>query len=162
MLDFAKDKLRKLRGKVQLVTSRQAQYLGTVSVLEGYARAGEVLRGFYALMALWKSVEDLSGDQQLEVGTYRISLRASEESEPTADVAYTNWAAGRFFELQVGFQLVCVVATNQVTGFHGESGYTWIGCMFRISVDRRFTPTHCLFNRASLPRQNLCTNGHRP
>ncbi|CAN0282434.1 unnamed protein product, partial [Scytosiphon promiscuus] len=45
VLDFAKDELMKLRGKVQLVTSRQAQYLGTISVLEGYARAGEVLRG---------------------------------------------------------------------------------------------------------------------
>lgn len=113
VLDFAKDELRKLRGKVQLVTSCQAQYLGTISVLEGCARAGEVLRGFYALMALWKSVEDLSGDRQLEVGTYRISLKALEESEPTADAAYTTWAAGRLFHLQVGFQRVWAVVANQ-------------------------------------------------
>eukprot|EP00903_Cladosiphon_okamuranus_P015636 g14438.t1 len=75
-------------------------HLGTISVLEGYARAGEVLQGFYALMALWKSVEDLSGDQQLEVRTYGVSLKTLEESEPTADVAFTNWAAGRLFKLQ--------------------------------------------------------------
>ena len=109
VLDFAKDELRKLRGKVQLVTSRQAQYLGTISVLEGYARTGEVLRGFYALMALWKSVKDLSGDEQLEVRTYGVSLEAFEESEPTADKAYANWAVGRLFELQVGFQRALVV-----------------------------------------------------
>lgn len=109
VLDFAKDELSKLRGKVQLVTSRQAQYLGTISVLEGYARAGLVSRGFYDLMALWKSVEDLSGDEQMEVRTYGASLKALEESEPTADVAYTNWSVGRLFELQVDFQRAFVV-----------------------------------------------------
>lgn len=107
VLDFAKDELRKLERRVQLVTCRQAQFLGTISVLEGYARAGESLRGFYALMALWASVEHLSGDQQLEIGTYGGSLKALEESEPTADVAYTYWAAGRLFELQVSFQSFC-------------------------------------------------------
>ncbi|CAM9564029.1 unnamed protein product [Laminaria digitata] len=100
VLDFAKDELRKLRGNVQLVTSLQAQYLGTISVLEDYARAGEVLRGFHALMALWRSLEDLSGDKQLQVSTYGLNLKALEGSEPTADVGYTNWAAGRLLELQ--------------------------------------------------------------
>ncbi|CAN0234238.1 unnamed protein product [Scytosiphon promiscuus] len=104
VLDFAKDELRKSRGKVQLVTSRQAQYLGTISVLEDYARAGEVLRGFYALMALWQSVEDMSGDKQLEVSTYGVKLKALEGSEPMESVAYTNWAAGRLFELQGKFE----------------------------------------------------------
>lgn len=113
VLDFAKDELRKSRGKVQLVTSRQAQYLGTISVLEDYARAGEVLRGFYALMALWQSVEDMSGDKQLEVSTYGVKLKALGGSEPMESVAYTNWAAGRLFELQVGFQRARVVVTNQ-------------------------------------------------
>ena len=116
VLDFAKDELRKLGRRVQLVTCRQAQFLGTISVLEGYARAGESLRGFYALMALWASVQDLSGDQQLEVGMYGVSLKALEESEPTADVAYTYWAAGRLFELQVSFQRPFVVVMHQTSG----------------------------------------------
>lgn len=116
VLDFAKDELRKLRGKVQIVTSRQAQYLGTISVLEDYARAGEVLRGFDALMALWQSVEDMSGDKQLQVSTYGVKLKALERSEPTEGVAYTNWAAGRLFELQVGFQCACVFFTSHVFG----------------------------------------------
>ncbi|CAN0005428.1 unnamed protein product [Ectocarpus sp. 6 AP-2014] len=100
VLDFAKDELRKLRGNVQLVTSRQAQYLGAISVLERYARAGEVLPGFYSLMVLWQSLEDLSGDNQLEVSTYGVNLKALEGSEPTNRLAYISWAAGRLFELQ--------------------------------------------------------------
>lgn len=102
VLDFAKDELRKLRGNMQLVTSHQAQYLGAISVLESYARAGEVLPGFYSLMALWQSLEDLSGDKQLEVSTYGVNLKALEGSEPTKHLADINWAAGRLFELQVG------------------------------------------------------------
>eukprot|EP00903_Cladosiphon_okamuranus_P005675 g5638.t1 len=82
VLDFAKDELRKLGRRVQLVTCRQAQFLGTISVLEGYARAGESLRGFYALMALWASVEDLSGDQQLAVGTGSSRKGKLDEADP--------------------------------------------------------------------------------
>lgn len=68
---------------MQLVTSRQGQYLGTVSVLKDHARGGEVLRGFYALMALWQSLKDLSGDNQLEVCTYRVKLKTLAWSKPT-------------------------------------------------------------------------------
>ncbi|CAN0515401.1 unnamed protein product, partial [Ectocarpus sp. 12 AP-2014] len=51
-------------------------------------------------MALWQSLEDLSGDKQLEVSTYGVNLKALEGSEPTKHLAYINWAAGRLFELQ--------------------------------------------------------------
>lgn len=81
VLDFGKNELRQLRGDVQLVTSRQAQYLGSISVLEDYARAGETLQGFYALMALWNVVEDLSDNQELEVSTYEARLKALEKRE---------------------------------------------------------------------------------
>ncbi|CAM9829498.1 unnamed protein product [Ectocarpus sp. 12 AP-2014] len=97
VLDFAKDELRKLREKVRLVNSRQAQYLGRMSIVKDYAEAGEVLGGLYALMALWRSVEDLSGDNQLEASTYGATTKPSEESESSQDVADLNWAMGRLF-----------------------------------------------------------------
>ena len=106
VLDFAKDELRRLRAGVHVVTSRQARYLGTLSVLDDYARAGEVLSGFYALMALWRSVEELCGDKQLKLRTYEASLKP--RCELTEGVAYSNWAAGRLFELQVGYKHVDV------------------------------------------------------
>ncbi|CBN79677.1 NB-ARC and TPR repeat-containing protein [Ectocarpus siliculosus] len=103
VLDFAKDELRKLKERVRLVTCRQAQYLGRMSVVKDYAKAGEVMGGFYALMALWRSVEDLSGDNQLEASTYGATVKPSEESEASEDVAYLTWAVGRLFELQGKF-----------------------------------------------------------
>ncbi|CAN0093988.1 unnamed protein product [Ectocarpus fasciculatus] len=53
-------------------------------------------------MALWRSVEDLSGDNQLEASTYAVTMNPSERGESSEDVAYLNWAVGRLFELQVG------------------------------------------------------------
>lgn len=164
--------------RVHLVTSPQAHYLGTISVLEGYARAGEVLRGFYALLALWKSAEDLSGDQQLRVHTYGVSLRALEESGPRAGAADTNGAAGRFFGLQVGIAVLVVANhTGEQSGICLElmesqmkDQCSWPGnlalvcmivCLLRISMDHRFTPPQCLFNRASLPVRSHCTSGCR-
>ncbi|CAN0347940.1 unnamed protein product, partial [Pylaiella littoralis] len=67
----------------------QAQYLARADVVEGYRNpehgAGE--QGLFFLDALWRSVEKLSGDSELEVRSYRTSLRESESCGATFHTA---------------------------------------------------------------------------
>eukprot|EP00903_Cladosiphon_okamuranus_P008759 g8391.t1 len=148
--------LRRVEKLVRLVTSRQAKYLGTISVLEGYARSGESSRGFYALMALWTSVENLSGDQHLEVCTYGVSLKALEGSEPTADVAYMMWAAGILFELQGKYE--------EAEPLYKRSLASMRKCTVLITRKSRQTSTTgrgCWRARASKPTLNRSRSGVR-
>lgn len=103
VLIFAKSKLRCLKTeRVVFVTSRQARYLSRLSVLREYAEI-EMQGGFYALMGLWASVEELSRDDTLQTTTYGAVLRELEASEATADTAAAYGAVGILFLLQVGF-----------------------------------------------------------
>lgn len=85
----------------EAATSRQAQYLGRPDVVHTYSDNGEVDGGVYSLMALWRSLEELSGDPGLEVKTYTNSLVDLEGSEATFDAATTYGAVARLFDLQV-------------------------------------------------------------
>lgn len=114
VLAFAKSKLRCLKmGCVALVTSRQAQYLSRLSVLRKYAEAGEMLGGFYALIGLWASVEELSRDSTLQTTMYRAILCELEESEATADMLISYDNVGHLFYLQVGLSGACRVSLRR-------------------------------------------------
>lgn len=103
LLDFAKSEINMERFRTikEAATSRQAQYLGRLDVVHTYSDTGELAGGVYSLMALWRSLEELSGDTGLEVKTYTTSLGALERGEATSDVASTYGAVARLFDLQV-------------------------------------------------------------
>ena len=98
LLDFARDRIRP--ALIELAAKRQAQYLGRLHVVRGYAGKGEHKEGFYALMSLWRSVEDLSHNPRLQFEEYHTSLQVLGEDEST-DVGDIFWALGRLFQLQV-------------------------------------------------------------
>lgn len=98
LLDFAR--VRVTPALLELAAKRQAQYLGRLHVVRGYAGKGEHKEGFYTLMSLWRSVEYLSHNPRLQVKEYRTSLQVLGEDEST-DVGDVCWALGRLFQLQV-------------------------------------------------------------
>lgn len=96
LLDFAKNAIDPETKEV--ATSRQAQYLGRLDVLKGFHDG----RGYLSLMALWRSLEDLSGDKELEVKTYESSLEELKESKANLAKAEHFNAVASLFHEQVG------------------------------------------------------------
>lgn len=101
VLDFAKFKIAVFESIRESAISRQAQYLGRLDVTRDYAEEGKVDAGYYWLIALWRSLEELHGDIGLEEKTYENSLRPLEGSEATSDLALAYFAVARLFEIQV-------------------------------------------------------------
>lgn len=99
VLVFSKSKL-KGSGTVRSASDRQAQFLGRMVVVRGYAKIGETSEGFYSLIALWRSVEDLCGDKQLCEKAYHASLQDLGNDE-SSETAFVCWSLGRLFVLQV-------------------------------------------------------------
>ncbi|CAM9956525.1 unnamed protein product [Scytosiphon promiscuus] len=100
ILDFAKLQILTNRPLVKGATLRQARYLGRSNVVRGYSGAGQHREGLYALIALWRSVEELSDDKELEAKTYKDSLRPLEGGDMTVDVAQVFEDVGTLFMLQ--------------------------------------------------------------
>lgn len=70
LLEFVKIKINQM---MERATQRQAQYLRRLDVVNGYANSehGAGDQGFFFLAALlWRSVEKLSGNLELEVASY--------------------------------------------------------------------------------------------
>lgn len=101
LLDFIRTKCHGEDTLIETAVGRQAQYLGTLAVLRGYFGNGEVGGGLYSLIRLWRSLFELSSNEQLEVDAYNSSLGDLGEAEST-DAASMFFAVGRLFELQVG------------------------------------------------------------
>lgn len=109
VLDFAKFKIKESTVVMEEAALRQAQYLGRPEVLGAYSDKGDVDEGFFSLISLWRSLEELSGNEMLEIDTYRASLGTLEM---TTDVADTFCAVAQLFQHQVGFQIrVNIVST---------------------------------------------------
>lgn len=101
VLDFVKFRIKRENAAKETATGRQAEYLGKLEVLMAHSDNGEVKRGFHSLLALWRSLKDLSGDEQLDVSTYRASLSKLEQMGVTSETAHTFGAVARLFDLQV-------------------------------------------------------------
>ncbi|CAN0249525.1 unnamed protein product, partial [Ectocarpus sp. 13 AM-2016] len=104
VLEFAKTGIRAEEVEtVEKATALQAQYLGRLDVLESYRdpKHGAGDQGLFFLDALWRSVEKLSGNPELEVASYRASLGELESSEATEAVASSYSAIGWLFNIQV-------------------------------------------------------------
>lgn len=99
LLDFARDRIKPT--PLALTVKCQAQYLARLDVVREYAGDGHHNEGFYALMSLWRSVEELSDNPRVQADEYRNGLQVLAEDDST-DSGYVHWALGRLFELQVG------------------------------------------------------------
>eukprot|EP00752_Nemacystus_decipiens_P007809 g6974.t1 len=100
MLDFVRMECdcRELESLVNGAVERQRQHLGRLAVLRRYSDVGEHLHtGLYALMSLWRSLEELSGTDRL-AETYAASLKTIGDTvTESAGSAYFHVA--KFFEL---------------------------------------------------------------
>lgn len=100
ILDFTKSTIY---GEIkEAAMSRQAQYLGRLDVLKVYRCSGGKVNGdYFSIAALWRSLEDLSGDQSLEAKTYNDSLEVLKQSGVDLDVARSFDAVASLFLFQV-------------------------------------------------------------
>lgn len=103
VLDFVKIKIKADGEMVKKATTLQAHFLGRLDVLKGYnsPEHGAGNQGLFVLDALWRSVEQLSGDPELEVASYSTSLGELESCEATTEVARSYWDVGVLFNIQV-------------------------------------------------------------
>ncbi|CAM9647109.1 unnamed protein product [Laminaria digitata] len=102
LLEFVTIKIKAEAEMVKVATTLQAQYLGRLGVVEGYnvPEHGTGDQGLFVLDALWRSVEKLSGDSELEVASYRASLGELESCEATVDVSNSYSFVGGLFHIQ--------------------------------------------------------------
>ncbi|CAM9531944.1 unnamed protein product [Ectocarpus sp. 6 AP-2014] len=103
VLDFVKIKIKADVEMVKKATTLQARFLGRLDVLKGYESPehGAGNQGLFVLDALWRSVEQLSGDPTLEVVSYTTSLGELESCEATTDVADSYASVSFLFNIQV-------------------------------------------------------------
>lgn len=119
ILDFVKIKIKEDLGMVKKVTALQAHFLGRLDVLKGYENPehGAGNQGLFVLDALWRSVEQLSGDPELEVASYTTSLGELKSCEATTDVASSYSSVGFFFDIQVRHCLGIPQGSCSLCGF---------------------------------------------
>ncbi|CAM9168776.1 unnamed protein product [Ectocarpus sp. 13 AM-2016] len=100
VLEFLKDNIK--TALVEKATMLQARFLGRLDVLKGYKNPehGAGNQGLFVLDALWRSVEKLCGDSDLEVASYSTSLGELESCEATKDVADSYASVGFLFNIQ--------------------------------------------------------------
>ena len=103
VLEFAKTSIRAEEETVEKATALQAQYLGRLDVLDSYRDPGHGAgdQGLFFLDALWRSVEELSGNSKLEVASYSTSVGELESCEATTDVTGYYSSVGFLFNIQV-------------------------------------------------------------
>ena len=116
LLDFVRSKIKEDDLAKETFTRRQAQYLGSVEVFTAYSDKGEIHRGFHSLLALWRSLKDLSCDDRLDASTYATTLSELEQRGASWETAHTFGAVARLFDLQVSPHVV--VAPNLLRRVH--------------------------------------------
>ncbi|CAN0202560.1 unnamed protein product, partial [Pylaiella littoralis] len=102
VLEFVASKIKAEVEVVEEAITLQAQYLARADVVEGYRNSehGASDQGLFFLDALWRSVEKLSGDSELEVHSYRTSLRESELFKATIHTAKFYSSVVHLLEIQ--------------------------------------------------------------
>lgn len=108
LLEFVKIGIKSDVDLLEDATERQAQYLRRLDVVKRYESLenGAGSQGFFFLAALWRSVEELSGDRNLEIASYSVSLKELEAFEENA-VALRSYSSSiaAFYYFQVRFHV---------------------------------------------------------
>ncbi|CAN0257518.1 unnamed protein product, partial [Pylaiella littoralis] len=102
VLEFVTSRIKADVEVAEEAITLQAQYLARAEVVEGYRNPehGASDQGLFFLDALWRSVEKLSGDSELEVRSYRTSLRESESCGATIHTAEFYSSVARLLLIQ--------------------------------------------------------------
>ncbi|CAM9447561.1 unnamed protein product, partial [Sphacelaria rigidula] len=85
------------RNRRDLVTDavrRQTQFLGRLSVVRKFDENEGLNENLYALIRLWRSLEELSSNDQLETETYKASLGELGHTK-SKDAGYVYTLIGR-------------------------------------------------------------------
>lgn len=103
VLEFLKVKIKADADKAKQTALLQAQYLRRLDVVKGYRswKHGAVGQDLLTLAALWRSAEELSGDHDLQLASYRASLEGLASCKATESVADSYWSVGLLFTRQV-------------------------------------------------------------
>ena len=122
LLSFAKRRIGDFEEIKDVATVRQAEYLGNLDTLRGFADEEPGSAGFYPLISLWKSLEELSGDEALESKTYSASLanKLKGSGDEDLDIAKDSSAVARLLELQVGYGKLLKYYTLFVCAVHND------------------------------------------
>eukprot|EP00903_Cladosiphon_okamuranus_P011715 g11018.t1 len=102
VLEFVKIRIKIDAEMMGETTAQQAQYLARLDVVEIFEETehGAGHQAILVLDALWRSVEELSGDHGLEAALYDASVREYESREATADAAKCYSLVASLFFLQ--------------------------------------------------------------
>ncbi|CAM9419352.1 unnamed protein product [Scytosiphon promiscuus] len=105
LLEYVKVKIKADGERVKKAAKLQAWYLGRLDVVRGYEdpEQGAGGKGLFALDALWRSAEALSGDPGLQVASYSASLGELEACKATEEAASAFACVGHLFDLQGKF-----------------------------------------------------------
>lgn len=148
VLEFLKDNIKADAEMVKKATAQQAQYLRRLDVLKSYGdpEHGAGSQGLFLLGALWRSVEELSRDPELEVASYRASLGELESCKRTADVASSYSSVGFLFQIQVRqVSFVCLFGVSRCLVRFGLCSRMW--CIFDHGVQSTVGVLFRLVNR---------------
>lgn len=101
LLDFVRTRIEEYAETKKIAALRQAEYLGRLDVLRTYSAKGEVNGGYYSLTSLWRSLEELTGDTNLVLTTYKRRLDEIDQDERGSDAAEIYEDVGTLFQIQV-------------------------------------------------------------
>ena len=108
LLDFVRDRIGSKA--LQKATSLQTQFLGRFDVVVACMTEGIPSRwSEYSLIALWRAVEQASGDGELCIRTYNQCLLELEERGSWEHVRMYVWSVGNLLRAKVGGERGCDV-----------------------------------------------------
>lgn len=105
LLDFIRTRIEDYAETKNTAASRQAEYLGRLDVLQTYSARGEVNGGYYSLTSLWRSLEEITGDTDLVLTTYKRRLDEIDQDERGSNTAEIYEDVGILFEIQVRLEV---------------------------------------------------------
>lgn len=109
LLEYVRMKIKAENDLATTPTELQAEYLSRLDVVEDFQDpehgAGE--QGLYFLMALWRSVEELSGNPKLQADSYRATLGELESCGTSTNVGSWYSRVGDIFLRQVRYAWDC-------------------------------------------------------
>ncbi|CAM9821168.1 unnamed protein product [Scytosiphon promiscuus] len=105
LLEFVRIKIKAEIDVLTRAVERQAQYLRRLGVVMEFQNPehGAGAQGLYVLASLWRSVEKLSGNPELQVASYRVSLREVDSCKAREHVATLYDFIGDLFQLQAKY-----------------------------------------------------------
>lgn len=113
LLEYVRIKIKADNEMASRAVERQARYLRRLDVVKGFhsPEHGAGNQGLFVLATLWRSIEELSGNPELQAALYSASLSELEALDASADVA-AYFCIGNLLQRQVIFARGCPVMST--------------------------------------------------